>query len=465
MRKPQIALLVGLFAAAAFGQVPFTVIDGDPLEIHVGADNSFQIFNAAVPGQGQIFPSTCANTADMGIFADINGTLFSPDFSNHGCGTATGNLGERTPWSQILLGGLSGAGTAESPFTVVVTTQAGATGLRLIMTVQYVNGQNFFRLQKRFVATATFAAKIFEAADIFLADSDSGQFHLEPSLNAPGGQDCGSPPTYTILLIPVTAADRFTAAHFSVVWQQIGAGDLDNAVASGSCQDNGAGIQWNRSFAPGQEIMLRSAVSFGTIPDPANFQRFSIQADPSEFTSDPGQTLLSTLTTGRHDESFNAPLTLSVGTLPPGFTATITPTTIAAPGNGTAQLRLQLADNVLPGTHVIRVFASGEDETTSVAIFVHVICDPPFILGNNQPEDASVPTGSRATVRVTPSGSGPFQFQWYFGPTGSTFFPVEGATAAELSTPAVLASGAFWVRISNACGSVDSRTVRVSPTP
>lgn len=465
MRRTRLALLVWLCAAPAFAQVPFTIINGDPLIIHVGADNSFQIFNAAVPGQGQIFPSSCSNTADMGIFAEIGGTLFSPDFGNHGCGTATGNLGERTAWAPIQLSGVSGTGAFDSPFNVTVTTQAGTTGLRLVMSVQYVNGQNFFRLHKRFIAFSTVTAKIFEAADIFLADSDHGQFHLEPSLNAPGGQDCGSPPTYTILLIPVTAADRFTAAHFAEVWQQIGAGDLDNTVASGSCQDNGAAVQWNRSWSAGQQETIRSAVSFGTIPSPANFARFSVRANPNEFTTDPGETLVSTLTTGRHDESFDSELTLTVGDLPPGFSATITPNRIAAPGVGTAQLRLQVADNALPGTHVIRVFASGEGETWSAPIFLHISCNPPFILGTNQPADVSVTTGSRARLRVSPSGSGPFRFQWYFGPSGSTFFPVEGATGAEFSTPPVQAPGVFWVRVNNACGSVDSQTVRVTPNP
>src|SRR5688572_33450236 len=56
----------------------FRVISGSPLTIHVGDDMSFQIFNTAVPGQGQIFPSSCASTADMGVFVDLGGVLYAP---------------------------------------------------------------------------------------------------------------------------------------------------------------------------------------------------------------------------------------------------------------------------------------------------------------------------------------------------------------------------------------------------
>src|SRR5688572_33148025 len=52
---------------SAQGAAPVVrVISGSPLTIHVADDTSFQIFNAAIPGAGQIFPSDCTSTADMG---------------------------------------------------------------------------------------------------------------------------------------------------------------------------------------------------------------------------------------------------------------------------------------------------------------------------------------------------------------------------------------------------------------
>src|SRR5437870_65027 len=73
-------------------------ITGDPLTLNVAADGSLQVFNTAVPGQGQIFPTT-SQYGDMGVFASIDGRLFAPNFADHG-GTATGNLGNYTAWNQ-----------------------------------------------------------------------------------------------------------------------------------------------------------------------------------------------------------------------------------------------------------------------------------------------------------------------------------------------------------------------------
>src|SRR3989442_7762695 len=78
-----------LFAQAPSGPTIVT-INGNPLKINVAADASFQIINSAVVGRGQIFP-TGSNYGDAGVFADINGTLFAPAFSQHS-GTATGGL-------------------------------------------------------------------------------------------------------------------------------------------------------------------------------------------------------------------------------------------------------------------------------------------------------------------------------------------------------------------------------------
>jgi hypothetical protein len=105
-----VLLLVGAFHAQA--QTALTTISGNPLRINVGADGSFQVYNTAVPGVGQIFP-TGASLADMGVFAWIDGTLYAPDFANHG-GTATGALGTYVPWTPLQLSPRAlGLGTPE----------------------------------------------------------------------------------------------------------------------------------------------------------------------------------------------------------------------------------------------------------------------------------------------------------------------------------------------------------------
>ncbi|MFN2387497.1 MAG: hypothetical protein ABR576_14635 [Thermoanaerobaculia bacterium] len=244
----------------------FQVITGNPLTVHVGSDGSFQVFNAAVPGQGQIYPGSCTTVADMGIFADFGGILYAPDFGNHTCGSATGSIGTYTPWTQVSLSAVTGTGTAADPFTVVIVLDAAATGVRLTATVTYINGENLFRIAKVFTSTAAAAVtmRVFEGADIFLAGSDSGIPFLAPASNSPGGQVC-SGPSYTILFIPITPATAYSANGYSTVWAQIGAAQLSNTVATG-CIDNGAANQWDRTLDPGGTFTITSAASFGEIP-------------------------------------------------------------------------------------------------------------------------------------------------------------------------------------------------------
>jgi hypothetical protein len=261
--------MFAVLAQVAIAQTSITTITGNPLTINVGSDGSFQVFTTLVPGQGQIYPSGATGTADMGVFADLGGTLFAPAFSTHSGGTATGNISPSTAWTQTSITPVSGAGTAASPYTVTVVLDAAATGLRLTMTVTYVNGDNFFRKGLAFSSLAgsqTF--NVFLGGDIYLAGADSGVPYSQSG--AVGGQDCGTPPTYTILFIPVTAADRYSAQGYSTVWSEIGAGTLSNTIASG-CQDNGAALQWsNRTVSTGGTVTINAATSFGAIPPIVN---------------------------------------------------------------------------------------------------------------------------------------------------------------------------------------------------
>ena len=249
------------------GAVPtFRIIAGNPLTVHVGSDGSFQVFNATVPGQGQIYPGGCTSVADMGIFADFGGILYAPNFTDHVCGSATGSIGAFTPWTQVSLSTISGTGTSADPFTVVIVLDAAATGIRLTATVTYINGENLFRIAKAFTSTAAASVtmRVFEGADIYLAGSDAGIPFVAPTSQSPGGQVC-SGPSYTILFIPITPANAYSATGYSTVWSQIGAGALTNSVGTG-CIDNGAANQWDRTIAPGGNFTINSAASFGEIP-------------------------------------------------------------------------------------------------------------------------------------------------------------------------------------------------------
>jgi hypothetical protein len=149
--------------------------------------------------------------------------------------------------------------------------------------------------------------------------------------------------------------------------------------------------------------------------------------------------------------------TLSVSSEPGGLGLALSQSTFAAPGNGTATLTINTA-NTPTGTYRVLVTSKAADGTTSTSTFrVNVFCDPPTILGIDQPRTSVLSQGQRATLTAKPNGSGPFTYQWYQGFTGQTSFPVKDATGATFTTGALQNTTQYWVRVSNGCGSVDSQ--------
>jgi hypothetical protein len=129
-------------------------------------------------------------------------------------------------------------------------------------------------------------------------------------------------------------------------------------------------------------------------------------------------------------------------------------------------MRINIGPDTLAGTYVVEIKASRDgiaDQFNYVLVFVD--CQPPFILGVNDlgTQSQSVASGTRATLRVSAGGNGPFHYQWYQGHSGSTAFPISGGTGSSLQTPPITAPTEFWVRVTNACGTRDSATATVSP--
>ena len=265
-------------------------ISGSPLTVVIGSDTSFQVVNSAVPGgSGQIYPGSCTTTpTDAGVFAWVGSTYFSPNLDDHFCGSA-GQPG--TPWTEISMSPVTGSGTAGDPFRVVVVTAAGTTGVTLTTQYTYVNGESFFRMTKTFCSTSATTLKAFIGADNYLAGSDSGIPYLEPTSNSPGGTDCGGG-GYTILMVPISPADGYSARGYSTVWAEIAAGTLSNIVNTSGCQDNGSALQWNRNLTSGGCVTISSAVSFGAIPTIAQFRVDSVA--PAQGA--PGETLTVVIT-------------------------------------------------------------------------------------------------------------------------------------------------------------------------
>jgi hypothetical protein len=158
----------------------------------------------------------------------------------------------------------------------------------------------------------------------------------------------------------------------------------------------------------------------------------------------------------------STPPTLTAAGIP-GATFTFTPIFTGPDGRTFSDLNIVLGPDTPAGEHVVTVRSAVPGAESFATFIVVVDCNPPFILGTGQPLATEVNRGQRATLSVTPSGGGPYTFQWYQGFRGMTGTPVAAGTNASLQTPPINETTPFWVRITNLCGSVDSNTAFVSP--
>jgi Ig-like domain CHU_C associated len=79
---------------------------------------------------------------------------------------------------------------------------------------------------------------------------------------------------------------------------------------------------------------------------------------------------------------------------------------------------------------------------------------------------STIVSGQSTTLTVTPSGSGPFTYQWYVSASSNNGMPISGATGASLTVnPAATTS--YWVQISGPGGLLEygqTTTITVEPS-
>jgi hypothetical protein len=142
--------------------------------------------------------------------------------------------------------------------------------------------------------------------------------------------------------------------------------------------------------------------------------------------------------------------------------ATVTPAVIKPGDTGDAKVTIRTTPTTFAGEHIVTLTASDGTVSSSVSIHVTVFCDPPLILGTDQPKNTTVALGRAANLSVKASGSGPFTYQWFSGAKGLVNFPLAIGSSPNFTTSAINDTTSYWVRITNPCGSVDSQTVTVS---
>jgi von Willebrand factor type A domain-containing protein len=149
-------------------------------------------------------------------------------------------------------------------------------------------------------------------------------------------------------------------------------------------------------------------------------------------------------------------LVMSSDGLPSDSTVTFANATPTITGTNLQTMHVTIGPDTPAGVFILNVHAghTGSGSRQSNFVLVNVDCTPPLILGKGQPSSTTV--GS--TVAVNPVGSLGLHYQWYRGHSGSTAFPIAGATASSFKPTQ---AGEYWVRVSNACGSTNSATAVV----
>jgi RHS repeat-associated protein len=101
--------------------------------------------------------------------------------------------------------------------------------------------------------------------------------------------------------------------------------------------------------------------------------------------------------------------------------------------------------------HVVRQFNTGTGKFTVFGLAVNPVnsaCLRPVI--SNQPLSTIVPINANTTVSITANGDS-LQYQWY-----EAGLAIPGATGSSYTTPPITSEQTYTVRVSNACGFVDS---------
>jgi hypothetical protein len=155
-------------------------------------------------------------------------------------------------------------------------------------------------------------------------------------------------------------------------------------------------------------------------------------------------------------------IAINAGGLPDDVQLSIAPAVLKARSDGKATITISTSANTFPATYPVYLIATSGEQTASNSFLLDVICDPPFILGLDQPKGTTVSIGRPAQLFVKASGSGPLSYQWFTGASGLVNFPLAGGTTANFTTSALNDTTSYWVRVSNPCGSVNSQTVTVN---
>lgn len=81
---------------------------------------------------------------------------------------------------------------------------------------------------------------------------------------------------------------------------------------------------------------------------------------------------------------------------------------------------------------------------------------------NQHPQSVTIVSDDRATLTVDATGGAGLTYAWFRGESGNTTNPLPGANGPTYQTPPLKLSSSYWVRVTDADGSVASQTATVT---
>jgi subtilase family serine protease len=209
-------------------------------------------------------------------------------------------------------------------------------------------------------------------------------------------------------------------------------------------------------------VGLINALAGGTSTSPA----FAISASPASVSVLQGSSGASTITT-TVSGGFSSAIALSATGQPTGVTATLSPTSIAAPGSGSSTLTLAVASSTVAGTYTITVTGTGGGitHTATVALTVTAPTAGAFTISVS-PTSGSLRQGQSGTATVTTAVSGGFDSAIALSasgePTGVTISfspssiaaPGSGKSSMLLTVSRTAPTGTYPITITGTGGGV-----------
>lgn len=114
-----------------------------------------------------------------------------------------------------------------------------------------------------------------------------------------------------------------------------------------------------------------------------------------------------------------------------------------------------------PDGHLYGLTSYGGTNGVGSLFRVTLPAAPPGFLAH--PSSVAGPVGQTISLGVRALGAGPLNYQWYENVSARVPVPIAGATSATLDVSVTSATLGYWVRVSNAFGTADSRVATVQP--